>query len=98
MKRLLSLTNEREAFVLTEIPVAAKPWRHAGYMLSYHVGEINHCPGCGRHNWLMGRIMAECAFCETALPLEHIHGYGSMQRVSRQNDPLDEPVHLRRVA
>jgi hypothetical protein len=32
-------------------------------------GETNHCPGCGRSQWLVGRITAECAFCHSALPL-----------------------------
>jgi tRNA(Ile2) C34 agmatinyltransferase TiaS len=35
----------------------------------YHIGETNHCPGCGRSQWSVGRITAECAFCSTALPL-----------------------------
>jgi hypothetical protein len=30
---------------------------------------VNHCPGCGRTQWLIGRMSAECAFCSTALPL-----------------------------
>jgi hypothetical protein len=38
-----------------------------GYMPLYHADTINHCPGCGRTHWHIGR--AECAFCETALPL-----------------------------
>jgi len=40
-----------------------------GYHAVYHEGEINHCPGCGRTHWLIGRMSAECAFCSTALPL-----------------------------
>ena len=40
-----------------------------GYHAVYHDGEINHCPGCGRTHWLIGRMSAECAFCSTALPL-----------------------------
>jgi hypothetical protein len=35
----------------------------------YLAGEINHCPGCGRSQWLIGRMTAECAFCSTAIPL-----------------------------
>ena len=35
----------------------------------YRQGEINHCPGCGRSHWLIGRLSAECGFCATALPL-----------------------------
>ena len=41
-----------------------------GYHAVYHDGEINHCPGCGRTHWLIGRTSAECAFCTTALPLK----------------------------
>ena len=40
-----------------------------GYHAVYHEHEINHCPGCGRTHWLIGRVSAECAFCATALPL-----------------------------
>jgi len=39
----------------------------------YRDGEPNHCPGCGRTHWHIGRLTAECAFCATALPLEHVH-------------------------
>lgn len=41
-----------------------------GYHAVYRNGERNHCPGCGRTHWLIGRVSAECAFCSTALPLE----------------------------
>lgn len=37
-------------------------------ILRYH-GPGDHCPGCGRCHWLIGRQTAECAFCSTALPL-----------------------------
>ena len=40
-----------------------------GYHAVYHEHEVNHCPGCGRTHWIIGRISAECAFCSTALPL-----------------------------
>ncbi len=39
------------------------------YHAVYHEHEVNHCPGCGRTHWLIGRVSAECAFCATALPL-----------------------------
>ena len=42
-----------------------------GYNAVYRHHETNYCPGCGRTHWLIGRIMAECAFCATALPLEN---------------------------
>jgi hypothetical protein len=41
-----------------------------GYHAVYHDGEVNHCPGCGRTHWIIGRVSAECAFCSTALPLK----------------------------
>ena len=41
----------------------------AGYQLLYHNDIENRCPGCGKSQWYSGRSMAECAFCETALPL-----------------------------
>ncbi|MBL0924463.1 MAG: hypothetical protein IBJ12_08355 [Sphingomonadaceae bacterium] len=40
-----------------------------GFMPLYHGDTVNHCPGCGRTHWHIGRATAECAFCETALPL-----------------------------
>jgi hypothetical protein len=40
-----------------------------GYHAVYHEHAVNHCPGCGRTHWIIGRISAECAFCATALPL-----------------------------
>jgi hypothetical protein len=39
-------------------------------MLSYRPGRAMPCPACGERQWLVGRIMAECAFCETALPID----------------------------
>ncbi|HVM38421.1 MAG TPA: hypothetical protein VM265_08550 [Sphingomicrobium sp.] len=40
-----------------------------GYHAVYRENAVNHCPGCGRTHWLLGRMLAECAFCATALPL-----------------------------
>jgi hypothetical protein len=40
-----------------------------GYHVVYRSGEVNHCPGCGRSHWIVGRLLAECAFCGTAMPL-----------------------------
>lgn len=41
-----------------------------GYHVMYREHVTNFCPGCSRSNWYIGRAMAECAFCATALPLE----------------------------
>jgi len=40
-----------------------------GYHAVYRENETNHCPGCGRTHWIIGRVTAECAFCMTALAL-----------------------------
>lgn len=40
-----------------------------GYHIAYRENEVNHCPGCGRSHWYIGRLSAECGFCGTALPL-----------------------------
>ena len=52
-----------------------------GYHIMYRTNEHNHCPGCGHSHWLIGRLLAECAFCGTALPLEvHSGGLGGQPR------------------
>jgi hypothetical protein len=40
-----------------------------GYHVAYREDQVNHCPGCGRSHWYIGRLSAECGFCGTALPL-----------------------------
>jgi hypothetical protein len=40
-----------------------------GHHIVYRANESNHCPGCGRSQWFIGRISAECGFCGTAVPL-----------------------------
>lgn len=47
-----------------------------GYHAVYRHDETNHCPGCGRTHWLIGRVSAECAFCSTALPLMEAYRQG----------------------
>jgi hypothetical protein len=53
--------------------VASKRFPHdpavRGFHAVYRPGELNRCPGCGRTHWLVGRLLAECGFCATALPL-----------------------------
>ena len=53
-----------------------------GYHAVYRENSVNHCPGCGRTHWLIGRLLAECGFCGTALPLSesYLRGTGSMNR------------------
>jgi hypothetical protein len=40
-----------------------------GHHIVYRANASNHCPGCGRSHWYIGRISAECCFCGTAVPL-----------------------------
>jgi hypothetical protein len=40
-----------------------------GHHVVYRAEETNRCPGCGRSNWHVGRLTAECAFCGTAVVL-----------------------------
>ncbi len=47
------------------VPKAAE----RGYHIVYREEQANYCPGCGHTHWYVGRTMAECAFCATALPL-----------------------------
>ncbi|MFL6754654.1 MAG: PilZ domain-containing protein [Sphingomicrobium sp.] len=40
-----------------------------GHHIVYRANSQNHCPGCGRSQWYIGRVSAECSFCATAVPL-----------------------------
>jgi hypothetical protein len=54
---------------------------HRGYHAVYREDTTNHCPGCGRTHWFVGRLSAECGFCATALPLENSQmGWGTHSR------------------
>jgi hypothetical protein len=57
---------------------------HRGYHVAYREDQVNHCPGCGRSHWYIGRLSAECAFCGTALPLTETMTVGTgLFRVSQ---------------
>ena len=40
-----------------------------GHHVVYRANESNRCPGCGRAQWYIGRMTAECGFCGTAVAL-----------------------------
>lgn len=40
-----------------------------GHHVVYRANENNRCPGCGRAQWYIGRLTAECGFCGTAVAL-----------------------------
>ena len=60
---------------LSDLGMAHDP-ASRGYHVVYREHEVNHCPGCGRTQWLIGRMSAECAFCTTALPLKEASNHG----------------------
>ena len=54
---------------------------------TYWQHTLNHCLGCGHASWLIGQFSAECAFCKTALALDHsaMLGSGMFRRCHRRN-------------
>jgi hypothetical protein len=50
-------------------PSFAATLANRGHHIVYRANSDNHCPGCGRSHWYIGRISAECGFCGTAVPL-----------------------------
>ncbi|HEY0044883.1 MAG TPA: hypothetical protein VGB62_10070 [Allosphingosinicella sp.] len=53
---------------------------HAAPLL-FRLGEENSCPDCGASHWLVGRRVAECGACGSALPLAGVklHGAGTLR-------------------
>ncbi|HEY0447252.1 MAG TPA: hypothetical protein VGD19_12445 [Allosphingosinicella sp.] len=54
-----------------------------GYHVVYRLHETNHCPGCARSSWIIGRALAECGFCGTAIPLSEVSTRGASGGHSR---------------
>lgn len=61
-----------------------------GYHAVYREHEVNHCPGCGRTQWLIGRVSAECAFCSTALPLAEASSHKGPAIIQHKNRHVHE--------
>lgn len=59
-----------------------------GYHAVYRENEVNHCPGCGRTHWYVGRMLAECGFCATAMPLAESHRQPAEAIIMRRGSPL----------
>jgi hypothetical protein len=66
-----------------------------GHHIVYRANEPNRCPGCGRSQWYIGRVSAECSFCGTAVPLAEASRHdaspkppanGSSRKVSHSAD------------
>lgn len=47
----------------------ATPSEFAGATPLYHINEVNRCPDCGESQWWVGRTVAECACCSSAIAL-----------------------------
>ena len=65
-----------------------------GYHAVYRENEVNHCPGCGRTHWIIGRQLAECAFCATALPLAESHRHGQAATFATRTWPVYPQLDL----
>ena len=60
-----------------------------GYHAVYRENAVNHCPGCGRTHWMIGRTLAECGFCATALPLSESFRQPSQAAIiTRRSRPM----------
>lgn len=58
-----------------------------GHHIVYRANEANHCPGCGRSHWYIGRMSAECGFCGTAVPLAETARQESVAPTARSPKP-----------
>ena len=71
-----------------------------GHHIVYRVNESNHCPGCGRSHWYIGRVSAECGFCGTAVPLAEARHDDAPVAAPRKNviSAAGQRLHPRRSA
>ena len=72
-----------------------------GHHIVYRANEANRCPGCGRSNWYVGRVSAECGFCGAAVPLaeaSHLHAAGGASTRPGVSRSADQRRHKRRPA
>ncbi|WP_106515262.1 hypothetical protein [Allosphingosinicella deserti] len=58
---------------------AANDDHQGGTRAVYRPGDVRSCPECGGAHWLVGRLLAECNDCGTAVPLGEVklHGAGA---------------------
>jgi hypothetical protein len=78
-------------------PSFAATLANRGHHIVYRANASNHCPGCGRSQWYVGRVSAECGFCGTAVPLaeaRHDDG-GSAKSVKIRSGTDDQRRHQR---
>jgi len=66
-----------------------------GHHIVYRANADNHCPGCGRSHWYIGRVSAECGFCGTAVPLAEARFDDATAPAARSKAP-ERPADQRR--
>lgn len=81
-------------------PSFAASLAQRGHHIVYRANESNHCPGCGRSHWYIGRVSAECGFCGTAVPLAEAarHEVVSPARRPSSMSSADQRRHARMPA
>jgi hypothetical protein len=66
-----------------------------GHHIVYRANEANHCPGCGRSHWYIGRMSAECGFCGTAVPLAETYRQEAIPAAPRPRNVSSSPDQRR---
>lgn len=81
-------------------PSFAASLAQRGHHIVYRANESNHCPGCGRSHWYIGRVSAECGFCGTAIPLAEAARHEVVSPAPRPSSisSADQRRHPRMVA
>jgi hypothetical protein len=86
-------------------PTFAASLAQRGHHIVYRTNAENHCPGCGRSQWYIGRISAECGFCGTAVPLAEARhdevgpqGGRTAARSRKATSSADQRRHTRMAA
>jgi hypothetical protein len=69
-----------------------------GHHIVYRANAANHCPGCGRSHWYIGRVSAECGFCGTAVPLAETSVLEASPRAANTNRTASPTADQRRFA
>jgi hypothetical protein len=71
-------------------PSFAATLAQRGHHIVYRANTSNHCPGCGRSQWYVGRVSAECGFCGTAVPLAETSASEATPRTAGRNKVADQ--------
>ena len=79
-------------------PTFAAGLAKRGHHIVYRANASNHCPGCGRSQWYVGRISAECGFCGTAVPLAETAAQEATPRSSAGRNKVSDQRRFPRMA